>query len=164
MSYVNIWVHAVWGTKSRYPFLTKEIKAELLSHIIENAKSKGIFISIINGPTDHLHALISLPNTMTIADVMQLIKGESSFWINKNNLTEKKFQWCHKYYAASVDRFSISRVRSYIDNQETHHSKVGFSDEYEEFLCDPLISMLKHGDKASLLRGVVEEEDEVVGD
>ncbi len=145
MSYVNIWAHAVWGTKCRYPFLTKEIKAEVIPHIIENAKSKEIFISRINGHTDHLHALISLPNTMTIADVMQLIKGESSFWINKNKLTEKKFQWCHKYYAASVDRFSLNRVRKYIENQEEHHRIPGFSDEYEAFLCDA--APLSVGDK-----------------
>lgn len=136
MSYLNIWIHAVWGTKSRYPFLTKEIKADVIAHIIGNAKSKDIFISRINGHTDHLHALIALPGTMSIAVVMQLIKGESSFWINKNKLTEKKFQWCHKYYAASVDRFSINRVRAYIDKQEEHHRVPGFSDEYEEFLCE----------------------------
>lgn len=93
---------------------------------------------------DHLHALISLPGAMTIADVMQLIKGESSFWINKNNLTEKKFQWCHKYYAASVDRFSINRVRAYIDNQEKHHTNPKFSDEYEKFLVEPPVPKLPH--------------------
>lgn len=136
MSHVKIWVHTVWGTKNRYPFLTKEIKTKVIDHIRENAKSKGIFINRINGHTEHLHALIALNGDMKMSEVMMLIKGESSFWINKNNLTKEKFQWCHEYYAASVDESSMNRVRTYIENQEEHHRKTTFADEYERFLTE----------------------------
>ncbi|HET6991571.1 MAG TPA: IS200/IS605 family transposase [Bacteroidia bacterium] len=134
MSYVKIWVHAVWGTKNRYPFLTKDIREKVISHIRENAKSKGIFINRLNGHTEHLHALIALNGDMKISEVMMLIKGESSFWINKNKITQEKFKWCHEYYAASVDESSMNRVRAYIENQEEHHRKITFSEEYTQFI------------------------------
>jgi REP element-mobilizing transposase RayT len=136
MSHVKIWVHAVWGTKDRFPFLTGEIKTKVISHIKESAKSKGIFINRINGHVDHLHILVALPGDAKISEMIRLIKGESSFWINKNEITEKKFQWCNEYYAASVDESSMNRVRAYIENQEEHHRKITFSEEYEQFLAD----------------------------
>ena len=65
---------------------------------------------------------------------MQLIKGESSFWINKNELTKNKFQWQDEYFAVSVSESIIDKVRDYIKNQETHHDKKTFEEEYDEFI------------------------------
>ncbi len=65
---------------------------------------------------------------------MQLIKGESSFWINKEKLTKEKFQWQSEYFAVSVSGSVIDKVRNYIKNQEIHHSKKSFQEEYEEFI------------------------------
>lgn len=127
-------IHAVWGTKSRYPFLTQEIRKKVIDHIKENAKVKGIYIDRINGHTDHLHCLLSLNADMSISKAMQLIKGESSFWVNKQNLTASKFEWADEYYAASVSESRMAVVRNYIDNQEEHHRKETFTSEYEEFL------------------------------
>jgi len=134
MPYVKIMIHAVWGTKSRYPFLTQEIRKKVIDHIKENAKVKGIYIDRINGHTDHLHCLLSLNADMSISKAMQLIKGESSFWVNKQNLTASKFEWADEYYAASVSESRMAVVRNYIDNQEEHHRKETFTSEYEEFL------------------------------
>jgi REP element-mobilizing transposase RayT len=134
MSYTKLWIHAVWGTKNRHPFLTKEIKEKIISHIKENATSKGIYINRINGHTEHLHALISLKSDMSVSRAMQLIKGESAFWVNKNNLTPVKFTWAEEYFALSVSESQLGRVRAYIDNQEEHHRKITFADEYEKFL------------------------------
>ena len=69
-----------------------------------------------------------------IGKVVQLIKGESSFWINKNNLTVEKFHWQDGYFAVSVSESIIEQVRNYIKNQETHHLKKTFSDEYLDFM------------------------------
>ncbi len=63
-----------------------------------------------------------------------LIKGESSFWINKNHLTAEKFEWQDEYFAVSVSESLLDQVRSYIQNQEDHHSKKTFQEEYEEFI------------------------------
>jgi putative transposase len=79
MSYVRAWVHAVWGTKNREPFLTKEVRAQVLRHIRENAREKEIYIDKLNGHTDHLHCLFGLNADITIAKTLQLIKGESAY-------------------------------------------------------------------------------------
>jgi putative transposase len=65
---------------------------------------------------------------------MQLIKGESSFWANKNALLGYKLEWAEDYFAASVSESAINKVRDYINNQEEHHRKISFNDEYEKFV------------------------------
>lgn len=65
---------------------------------------------------------------------MQLIKGESSFWINKNKFTEPKFEWADEYFAVSVSESIVDKVRKYIDGQEEHHKKLTFAQEYYEFI------------------------------
>ncbi len=134
MSFVKIMIHAVWGTKNRYPFLTKDIREKVIQHIKQNAKTKEIYIDRLNGHTEHMHCLISLNADMSIAKAMQLIKGESAFWINKEKITKRKFEWANEYYAASVSESILDKVRAYIDNQEEHHKKKTFEQEHEEFL------------------------------
>ncbi|MBI1306313.1 MAG: IS200/IS605 family transposase [Bacteroidetes bacterium] len=124
MPFNKIYVHLVWATKNRYPFLdSKQLRRTVWNHIRENAKAKGIFIDFVNGYDDHCHCLISLGTDQTIQKVTQLIKGESSFWINKNRLTQDKFEWQQEYYAVSVSESAINSVRKYIENQEEHHGK-----------------------------------------
>jgi REP element-mobilizing transposase RayT len=77
---------------------------------------------------------VSLGLDQTIQKIMQLIKGESSFWINKNQLTKQKFEWQDKYFAVSVSESMLEKVRKYIQNQEDHHRKKTFQEEYVEFL------------------------------
>ncbi|PWB19858.1 transposase, partial [Flavobacterium sp. HTF] len=87
MSFIKIYIHFVWSTKNRIPYLDSiELREKVWKHIIENAKEKGIFIDFINGYADHCHCLISLGVDQNIQKIMQLIKGESSYWINKNKL------------------------------------------------------------------------------
>ena len=134
MSYVRIWVHAVWGTKSREPHLTREIRPKVIHHIRENAKHKEIYIDRLNGSNDHLHCLIGLNADMSIAKVIQLLKGESAHWINAEGITRTKFEWADEYFAVSVSESMLENVRAYIDNQEDHHKKTTFTEEYEEFI------------------------------
>jgi len=134
MSHVRIWVHIVFATKNREPLLKKDIRGDVHKHIIENCKNQGIFLKAINGYTDHLHCLVSLGKDQNIAKVSQFIKGESSFWINKNNLTPRKFAWQDDYFAVSVSESQVETVINYIQNQEKHHLKKSFDDEVTEFL------------------------------
>jgi putative transposase len=134
MSYVRVWIHSVWGTKSRKSFLTKEIRSQVIQHILTNAKEKQIYIDRLNGYTDHLHCLLGLNAEMSIAKTLQLIKGESSFWINKNKITPIRFEWADEYYAVSVCESDLRIVREYIDNQEEHHRKKSFEEEASGFL------------------------------
>ena len=142
MPFVKVYIHFVWSTKNRFPFLkTKEMRLKVWNHIRENAKEKGIFIDFINGYNDHCHCLVSLGVDQTIQKVMQLLKGESSFWINKQGLLAdlpsaeiEKFEWQDEYFAVSVSESMLDIVRNYIKNQEEHHSKKTFQEEYDEFI------------------------------
>jgi len=134
MGYTKMWVHLVWATKRRESILDKAIRAKIFSHIRENALTKNIHIDFINGHIDHVHILISLNADQTIANMIQLIKGESSYWINKNKLTPQKFEWQDDYFAVSVSESGINSVREYIKNQEEHHAKKTFQQEYDEFM------------------------------
>ena len=134
MSFVKIWVHVVFSTKNRNQQLTKEIRYEVQKHIIENCKEKEIFLQAINGHTEHLHCLISLGKEQTIAKVTQLIKGESSFWINKHQLTPEPCVWQDDYFAVSVSESQVEKVINYIKSQEKHHAKRSFDEEVEEFM------------------------------
>ncbi|HJS53295.1 MAG TPA: IS200/IS605 family transposase, partial [Chitinophagaceae bacterium] len=114
MSFVKIWIHAVWGTKNREPVLRKEIREKVKQHIVENSKAKGFLIDCINGHTDHLHCLMTLNADLSLAKQMQFIKGESSFWINKNKLIAGHFEWADEYFASSVSEDKVDIVRAYI--------------------------------------------------
>ena len=134
MPWVKVWIHFVWSTKNRIHYLKDEIRQKVFQHIRENAREKGIHLDFINGYTDHIHCLISLGTDQTIEKIMQLIKGESSFWINKNRLCKTKFEWQDEYFAVSVSEANIESVRRYIAKQETHHKTNSFDDEFEGFM------------------------------
>ena len=135
MPFIKIHIHLVFSTSERKPFLnSKDLRIKIWKHIKENAAEKGIFIEMVNGYSDHCHCLISLSSDQNIEKVVQLIKGESSFWINKNNLIKEKFRWQDEYFAVSVSESMVENVRNYIKNQENHHSKKTFSEEYLEFI------------------------------
>ena len=134
MPWIKVWLHFVWSTKNRIPFLQNPIRAKVFSHIRENALKKNIHIDFINGYIEHIHCLISLGSDQTLEKIMQLIKGESSFWINKNQLTKTKFGWQDEYFVASVSESNLEKVRRYIAKQEEHHSKVPFEREFDEML------------------------------
>ena len=135
MPYIRIWIHIIWTTKNRERIITKQIKSKLLNHIRENAKTKNIFIDFINCEPEHIHAAISLGSDQTISKVMQLIKGESSNWINKNKLVQGRFEWQDEYIAVSVSESMINKVRDYIKNQAEHHRRKSFAEEYDEFIA-----------------------------
>jgi len=134
MPFVKNLLHCVWGTKDRTPFMSAGLKFEVINHIKTNAQAKGIYIDFINGYTEHLHCLLSLNPDQTLSKVMQLIKGESSFWINKNALTKYKFEWADEYFGVSVSESLLPKVRDYIRNQEEHHRVVTWAEEYDEFM------------------------------
>jgi putative transposase len=143
MAYVRNWLHCVWGTKNKVPFLRKEIKQEIIDHINANAKEKGIYINILNGNSEHMHCLISLRPDQTLSKVMQLIKGESSFWINRKKLTNYKFEWAVEYFGISISDSQTPRIREYIRNQEEHHKKMTWEEEYNIFLSENGFEPLK---------------------
>lgn len=135
MSFIKVYIHFVWSTKDWTPYLdTPELRQQVWNHIRENAKEKNIFIDFVNGYSNHCHCLVSLGGDQTVQKIMQLIKGESSHWINKNELTKGKFEWQDEFFAVSVSESMIDKVRNYIKNQENHHQRQTFQEEYNEFI------------------------------
>jgi REP element-mobilizing transposase RayT len=110
-----------------------DLRQRICEHIAENAVGKDIYLDCINGATDHLHALISLGSDQTIARIAQLLKGESSHWVNKEILQRSKFEWQDDYFAESVSWSALSAVRRYVADQEEHHKKKSFAEEFAEF-------------------------------
>ena len=135
MSWIRIWIHFVFTTKNRVGYLSSAgIRRTLFDHIKQNSSKKEIWIDSIGGSKEHIHCLVSLGKEQTISKIAQLIKGESSFWINNNNISELKFGWQDDYWAVSVSESQIPEVRRYILNQENHHEIKTFEEEYNDFI------------------------------
>ena len=135
MSYTKVCIHYVWATKNRVPVLTHHFRNLLFAHIKQNAEQKKIQIDIINGHLDHIHCLIWLQPSQSIDEIAKLIKGESAHWFNnRSGIKNIKLQWQETYFAVSISESMVPNVRAYIENQETHHQKRSFTEEYEMFI------------------------------
>ncbi|WP_288443243.1 IS200/IS605 family transposase [uncultured Chryseobacterium sp.] len=141
MAFIKIYIHLVFSTKNRDSFLnTFDIPLKVRKHIKEYAIEKGIFLDMINGYSDHCHCLISLGSDQNIEKIVQLLKGESSHWINKNKLTLGKFSWQDEYFAVSLSESMVESVRNYIKNQEKHHQKKALERNIRNLLKDIILN------------------------
>ena len=113
--------------------LDKRAAAKASVNLSEYSLEKGIYMKINFFNGDHTHALIDLPANLTIEQVIQLLKGSSSHWINQNRLVKGRFAWGRGYGAFSVSHSDIDRVVKYIANQGEHHRKRTFEEEYQLF-------------------------------
>jgi putative transposase len=133
-SYSRCWIHLIWETLRREPMLDKRAGAKASQNLSDYSIEKGIYMKINYFNADHTHALIDLPTNLTIEQVIQLFKGSSSHWINQNRLVKGRFAWGKGYGAFSVSQSDVSRVAKYIANQEVHHRKRTFEEEYQLFV------------------------------
>ncbi|MCO5052591.1 MAG: transposase [Verrucomicrobiae bacterium] len=124
----------VWATIERRPLLPKPAAARLSAHLHEHAHKKGIYMKINFVNADHTHVLVDLPVGKAIDEVVQLLKGESSHWVNESNLIAGKFGWQRGYGAFSVSHSGVNEVCAYIARQEEHHRKKTFSEELRQFV------------------------------
>ena len=131
-SLFKVLIHAVFSTKDRADLITPDIEGDLFGYIqgiVENNKSKLI---LINGTTNHVHLLISLGKLADIPNLIGNIKRSSSAWIKPKG--SPNFYWQRGYGVFSIGQSQVPAVTNYIANQKEHHRKVGFEDEYREFL------------------------------
>ncbi|MBI4851697.1 MAG: IS200/IS605 family transposase [Acidobacteria bacterium] len=129
-TYTNLIIHVIFSTKDRIEVIDPEMKPKLfayMSGIIRNIKGKPLKI---NGISDHVHLLIQLSPTNSISQAVQTIKANSSRWIHENYPSKESFAWQTGYGAFSVSRSSVPIVFKYIENQEMHHQKLSFKDEF----------------------------------
>ena len=107
---------------------------KLSGFLYEYSQSKDIYMKINYVNADHVHALIDLPTKYSIEETMKLLKGASSHWINQERIIAAKFSWGRGYGAFSVSQSNVKDVSKYIANQEEHHRRKTFAEEYEKFV------------------------------
>src|SRR5437588_11749187 len=133
-SYVSNLVHYIFSTKERFPFRDRELESRLWQYLGGIARENGMKALAVGGTHDHVHALLSLPATLSMAKAIQLIKGGSSKWIHDQLPNYRKFAWQDGYGAFSVSASQMKSVIRYIDGQQEHHRKRTFEEEFLEFL------------------------------
>ena len=130
----RVWLHLVWATLERRPLLDKHAAAKVSAFLHRYAQEKGVYLKINFVNPDHVHALIDLPTSKTIEEIMQLFKGSSSHWINEQNLCPGKFGWGRGYGVFSVSHSGVAEASKYIANQEQHHRKKSYLAEFKLFV------------------------------
>ena len=133
-SYVSNLVHYIFSTKERFPFIDRELESRLWPYMGGIARENGMKALAVGGTHDHVHALLSLPATLSMAKAIQLIKGGSSKWIHDQLPKYRKFAWQDGYGAFSVSASQMKSVIKYISHQKEHHRKRTFEEEFLEFL------------------------------
>ena len=130
----SILIHLIFSTKNREPFITPLIESELhpsMAKIFRELKSPSL---TIDGTSDHVHILFSLGRVIKVADVVEEVKTESSKWIKTKGREFRRFHWERGYGAFSIGQSNLAALKRYIRNQEQHHRRVTFQDEYRKFL------------------------------
>lgn len=133
-TYTQISIHTIFVVKHRENFITKEWRDRLHSYVSGVLKNEGATSLAVGGWLDHVHVLFGMPPTKNISDLMRVVKANSSKWINENGLVKGKFQWQEGYAAFSYSRSQRDTVINYIMQQEEHHRKKSFKEEYLEIL------------------------------
>jgi len=130
-----LWTHLIFSTKNRFPFLTdKAFRSDVHAYLATMLRQYDCETMIVGGVEDHIHALFALSRNYSIATVVKEIKRPSSSWINETSPRLAKFYWQAGYGAFSVSQSNLDAVIRYIENQEEHHRRVTFQDEYRTFL------------------------------
>jgi REP-associated tyrosine transposase len=126
------YLHIVFGTKERSSLIAKPFQPKLWAYIAGICRNYEIVPFAIGGMEDHVHMLLRLPPTLTLARAVSVIKANSSRWIGEHG---KKFTWQEGYGAFSVSASKLRVVEKYIREQEIHHRKLTFADEYKTLLA-----------------------------
>ena len=132
MSYTNLLYHIVYGTKDRFPLITKELRPRLHEYLGGLIKGLHGTPLEINGTADHVHVLARIKPVISISEFLSKFKSLSSGWARRQS--RGRFKWQTKYGAFTVSQSQTDRVRRYIRNQEAHHAKISFEEEFKALL------------------------------
>ena len=138
-SLAQVWLHTVFSTKNRKPFLENlAFREQMFRMLGHHVKETGCIVLTIGGHVDHVHLLTSLSRTLKICKFVEVIKSETSKWAKDAEGGDREFTWQTGYGVFSVSTSNLEDVKRYIKNQEQHHSKRSYQDEFR-LLCE------KHG-------------------
>ncbi|MBA3958250.1 MAG: IS200/IS605 family transposase [Parachlamydiaceae bacterium] len=130
----NVLLHIIFSTKDRYPFIDEEIQPELYAYIISTTASYGSYVHKIGGVSDHIHLFTTLPRTLSISELLEVIKKNSSKWIKTKEKKYHDFSWQKGFGVFSVSASQHDAVVAYITNQKEHHKIHSYQEEYRQFL------------------------------
>lgn len=133
-TYTQIHIQVVFAVQNRQSLIGDEWKNDLFKYITGIVQKKDHKMLQINGMPDHIHMLFGMRPIQSISDLMKQVKQDSSKWINHQGLVNGRFSWQAGYGAFSYSRSQLPQVIKYIQNQEQHHKKKTFQEEYLEFL------------------------------
>jgi putative transposase len=133
-TYTQIHIHVVFAVKNRVGIIHKDWSDELYKYITGIIQKNDHKLLIINGVEDHVHLFFGMRPTQTLSDLIQDVKANSSKWINEKGFVQGRFEWQSGYGAFSYSKSQISSVIKYIENQEVHHTKQTFLEEYKNLL------------------------------
>lgn len=133
-TYHQIHLQTVFAVKYRNAVLDKSWRSQLFGVIGNLINETGCKTIIVNGVEDHVHCFLGLKPVVSVSELMKTVKAKSSKYINDHNLTSERFEWQEGYGVFSYSHSHVDRVYKYIENQEEHHMKQTFHDEYIDFL------------------------------
>lgn len=133
-TYTQIHIHAIFAVKYRAALILPGWKERLHQYMTGIIQKNTHKLLAINTMPDHLHVLFGFRPTQSLSDLIMLVKGESSEWVNKQQFCPTPFRWQDGYGAFSYSKSQLHRVVQYIMNQEQHHHEKTFLEEYEEML------------------------------
>jgi len=133
-TYTQIHIQTVFSVQDRYCIIQKSWKDELFQYFTGIIQNHGHKVLAINGMPDHVHILFGMRPTQSLSDLMQDIKGDSSKWINKKGFIPGRFSWQEGFGGFSYGKSQVNNAIDYIKNQEIHHHRKSFVQEYLEFL------------------------------
>ncbi len=130
----KVYVHIVFSTKNRYPFIKPDVESELFAYIGGIIRENEGILLKINAVPDHIHILSTLPKNISQAKLLEEIKRSSSRWIKTKGEHYRKFAWQRGYGIFSVSSSGLNAVSNYILSQKEHHKKINFKEELIRFL------------------------------
>ena len=133
-SFVSCLMHCVWATKERRPLIKPDLQQRLWPYIGGIARENKMRALLVGGVEDHVHILLSIPSTLSIAKSIQLLKGNSSKWVHDTFRQHSDFEWQEGYGAFSIGISGVDDTMKYIQTQPEHHKKMTFREEVEVFL------------------------------
>jgi putative transposase len=137
-AFVSCHIHCVFTTKHRAAWLTPQVRDCLWPYLGGIAREHKMVVRSVGGVADHVHMLVSLPSTMSIAKAMQVMKGNSSKWVSETFPDMREFAWQGGYGAFSIGISGIGATIEYINKQEEHHRGKSFRNEF-------VLMLRKHG-------------------
>lgn len=134
MSYNNLKVHFIWSTKDREKLIREEMQADLYAYIGGILRKRKHVLLAAGGVEDHVHLLVGMHQSQSVADCIRDVKSNTSRWIHDQYPKLSHFQWQTKYGAFSVSQSSVGAVETYIANQQEHHRHISYQDEFRALL------------------------------